>query len=56
MTFIIKFFIEVFAILLIWTAINYKRKKILTPFISRHWWIQFTLVVSAIVIFKIIKY
>ena len=52
MTEIIKFLIELIAILLIWIAVDYKRKNKFTPFVNKEWWLQFILIVIAVVIIK----
>jgi hypothetical protein len=52
MTDLIKFVIELIAILLIWVAVDYKRKNKFTPFVNKEWWFQFILIVIAVVIIK----
>tara|TARA_R110000737_G_scaffold230284_1_gene243827 strand:+ start:197 stop:370 length:174 start_codon:yes stop_codon:yes gene_type:complete len=52
MTDSIKFVIQLIAILLIWVAVGYKRKNKFTPFVNKEWWLQFILIVIAVVIIK----
>ena len=52
MTDLIKFGIELIAMFLIWIAVDYKRKDKFTPFINKEWWVQFILIVIAVVIVK----
>jgi hypothetical protein len=49
---VIKWTIELIAILLIWLAVVYKRKNHLTPFTTKHWWGQFILIVVAVILIK----
>jgi len=52
MTEVIKWTIELIAILLIWLAVGYKRKNHLTPFTDKSWWVQFILIVVAVILIK----
>jgi hypothetical protein len=52
----IKILIEIFAISLIWIAVDYKRKVKFKAFKDKEWWIQFLLIVAGFVIFDYINY
>jgi arginine exporter protein ArgO len=47
-----KFIVELIAISLIWFAAMHKREKPLKPFTSKSWWVQFTLIVIAVILIK----
>ncbi len=52
MHWIIKFIIELIAILLIWIAVGYKREKEYLPFYNKEWWLQFAMIFIAVAILK----